>query len=223
MRYFLLTEANPKTLKSQPHQWLTLILHLLPYTFSGHQVCPAARGCEHTCLAWSGRGPMPASLNARTRRTRLFFDNRAQFMALLVADITTARVVAELQGFQLAIRLNGTSDLPWEKIRTASHRNLMAQFPDVMFYDYTKIARRTVPANYHLTFSYDGHNHATAQRWLADGRTVAVIYPTADFPATEFDVPVIDGDAHDLRFLDPRPCVVGLREKTTRFPLQLVA
>ena len=43
---------------------------------------------------------------------------------------------------QPAVRLNGTSDLPWEAypvcIDGTTYPNVMAAFPDVAFYDYSK-------------------------------------------------------------------------------------
>jgi hypothetical protein len=44
---------------------------------------------------------------------------------------------------------------------------------------------------------------------------VAIVFGGA-FPQTWNGFPVIDGDAHDLRHLDPRGCVVALSPKGTR-------
>jgi hypothetical protein len=122
----------------------------------------------------------------------------------------------------LAIRLNGTSDLPWEKIRATHARNLMEQFPSVQFYDYTKIPGRTTPDNYHLTFSEDEHNLDQCLAWLARGGNVASIFD-GPMPSHHLGYPVVDGDAHDLRFLDPTPSVIGLKLKRTRMPLATAA
>lgn len=215
--YYLLTQQNPKILKGEVLGWKTLILHLLPWTYSGHQVCPAANGCQRDCLAWSGRGPMINTVQARMRRTKLFFDDRQQFMQKLVADIMVAQIEANVEGMRLAIRLNGTSDLPWEKIRTATHRNVMEQFPNITFYDYTKVrGRKNLPANYRLTFSDVGD----ALPLLQAGHNVSVIFDNG-LPETYLGFPVINGDEHDLRFLDPSPCIVGLERKTTRLPAAL--
>jgi hypothetical protein len=111
--------------------------------------------------------------------------------------------------------LNGTSDLPWERIDPS----LFALNPDVTFYDYTKIAGRFrgLPANYHLTFSRSETNDRIARSWLILGAgNVAVVFDTPKgraLPSHWNGFPVIDGDTDDLRFLDPKGVVVGLRAK----------
>jgi hypothetical protein len=115
-------------------------------------------------------------------------------------------------GLQPAIRVNGTSDIPW-----LAHE-LAAAFPEVQFYDYTKHPRpwlRTLP-NYHLTFSHSGHNVDDCVEALEHGINVAVVFTTRrgeSLPQTWNGLPVIDGDSHDCRFLDPTGVVVGLRAK----------
>jgi hypothetical protein len=109
-------------------------------------------------------------------------------------------------------RLNGTSDIRWETVKVDGFDNIMAMFPNVQFYDYTKIAnRRDLPANYHLTFSLAESNLADAERALANGMNVAAVFRTV--PKVFLSVPVIDGDATDLRFLDPKGVIVGLKAK----------
>jgi hypothetical protein len=219
MAYALLTEANHKTLKSQAHGYYTTILHLLPYNYSGHQVCPKADGCEKTCLAWSGRGPMPNTVAARLRRTKMFFEYRPWFMGLLINDIFLAQIYAKQNNLIPVVRLNGTSDLPWEKIRTKNSRNIFEEYPDLQFYDYTKIPGRRVPDNYALTFSLGEDNQDDALRWLEQGGNVAAIYDD-EMPDEMLGYPTINGDEHDLRFLDPSPCVVALKRKRTWVPMQ---
>lgn len=219
MAYALLTEANPKTLKSQAHGYYTVILHLMPYNFSGYQVCANADGCEKTCLMWAGRGPMPNTVAARLRRTKMFFEYRPWFMGLLVNDIFLAQLYAKQHNLTLVVRPNGTSDLPWEKIRTKNSRNIFEEYPDVQFMDYTKIPGRKIPDNYHLTFSLGNDNQLAAQRWLDRGGNVAAIYDD-EMPDEIMGVPTINGDEHDLRFLDPTPRVVALKRKRTWVPAE---
>jgi hypothetical protein len=111
-----------------------------------------------------------------------------------------------------AIRLNVFSDWQWER----QFPWLFETFPEVQFYDYTKHYRRMFrprPANYHLTFSLHEANRHLAPSVLEAGMNVAVVTP--DPRGSLFGRPVIDGDTHDLRFLDPAPVVVGLRPKGT--------
>jgi hypothetical protein len=68
------------------------------------------------------------------------------------------------------------------------------------------------PANYHLTFSQSESNARIAGQLAGLGINVAVVFRT-ELPANMHGVQVIDGTAHDLRFLDPRGVVVGLLAK----------
>jgi hypothetical protein len=88
--------------------------------------------------------------------------------------------------------------------------------------DYTKSVKRALehargqlPSNYHLTFSRSETNEAQCLEVLAAGGNVAVVF-AGSFPVEYLGFPVINGDAHDLRHLDPRGCVVALSPKGTR-------
>ena len=212
--YHLLTKQNPKVVKGEKLNWMTVVLHLMPWKFSGYQVCPGANGCQWTCLAFSGRGPMERTVEARRRRTIQFFEDREFFMRMLVADIGKAAIEAELRVMNLAVRLNGTSDIPWEKVRTHTHRNVMEHFPEIVFYDYTSVRGRVIDVpNYHITYSDKGDAIALLEK----GYNVSMIFDDG-IPDSWNGFPVIAGDETDLRFLDPSPCVVGLTRKRTRMP-----
>jgi len=95
---------------------------------------------------------------------------------------------------------------------------LAKENPDLQFYDYTKIERPWLRrrANYHITFSYSGENFQDAMDCLKHGVNVSVVFMVkkgSPLPAMWNGYPVIDGDEHDARFLDPVGCVVGLRAK----------
>ena len=84
--------------------------------------------------------------------------------------------------------------------------NIFDHYPDLPFVDYTKSIRRfnrTLPANYHLTLSRSDLNETECLEALARGINVAVCF-AGDKPAIWRGFDVIDGDAHDLRQLDPR-------------------
>jgi hypothetical protein len=216
----LLTTGNPKIAKGTVLGYLTNILHLAPYKLSGRNVCPmATAGCAAACLNTAGRGGIikkGETTNqiqiARLARTDFFFNDREAFMGKLVKEITNAIKLAEKHELTPVFRLNGTSDIRWETIAVGGFRNVMEMFPNVQFYDYTKIAnRRDLPANYHLTFSLAESNLEDALLALAHGMNVAAVFRTV--PDTFLGVSVIDGDATDLRFLDKRGVVVGLKAK----------
>jgi hypothetical protein len=225
----LLTTSNPKTLKGLKQGYATAIMHLAPSTLSGRNVCShATAGCIAACLNTAGHGGIGLDANglnsvqvARIQRTRLFTRDRETFMSRLRDEITAHVRKCERYGLKPAVRLNGTSDLPWENIRCGQHANVFARFPDVTFYDYTKVPARlrrraaAIP-NYSLTFSLAESNEQHARDAIAAGMNVAAVFAVRKgkpLPASYWDVPVIDGDVSDLRFMDARGVIVGLRAK----------
>jgi hypothetical protein len=115
-------------------------------------------------------------------------------------------------------RLNLTSDLPWEKIKF-NGQNVFDAFPLVTFYDYTKSVERMtafvngeMPSNYHLTFSRSETNGAIALAILRSGGNVAMVFRKS-LPSSYMGFEVVDGDETDLRFLDGKGKIVGLKEK----------
>ena len=228
----LLTTGNPKTAKGEGHGYLTAIMHLAPHKVAGFNVCGyASKGCAAACLNTAGRGGIGLDsdgLNmiqiARIQRTRFFRRDSRAFMRRLHAEIAAHERRAIAHGLTPAVRLNGTSDLPWEKLKCGGHPNVMAAFPGVTFYDYTKwpISKRALDRapGYSLTFSLCEDNDARAADALRAGVNVAAVFDTrksAELPASftidGVTAPVIDGDATDLRFLDPSGVIVGLRAK----------
>jgi hypothetical protein len=230
MTFQLLTVGNPKTLKGMDQGYMTYLLHLAPADLSGYETCPKrTAGCTSACLNTAGRGGMfrkGESTNviqeARKRKTRLFFENRGTFMGRLVADIERAIRQSAKQGLIPVFRLNGTSDLSWEKYPVVrggiEYGNIFLAFSEVQFYDYTKVLGRKVSgiSNYHLTFSAADGNDSSVVRAINAGMNVAVVFgvpKTQALPVAYAGRAVFNGDDSDLRFLDPRGVVVGLYAK----------
>jgi hypothetical protein len=185
-------------------------LSLAPANTSGFEVCKGrSKGCTKACLFYAGQGRFANVQRARVAKTRLWFLHPDAFKSLLIADIRKAQATAKNRRAKLAIRLNVLSDMQWETL----FPELFTMFPDVQFYDYTKIAGRQTPANYHLTYSRSEANEVDAKRELAAGRNVTVVFATDDLPRKWNGVPVVSGDTHDLRFLDKAGRVVGLYAK----------
>lgn len=233
----LLTTGNPKTAKGEGHGYLTAILHLAPHKLAGFNVCGyASKGCAAACLNTAGRGGIGLDADglnmiqaARIQRTRLFKRDREAFLQAIAGEITRHVRRAAKHGLKPAVRLNGTSDLPWERfpltLSGETYLNVMAAFPNVTFYDYTKWPlnkrRPELAPGYSLTFSLCEDNDERAEAALQAGFNVAVVLDvrrSGDLPAIhtigETTAQVIDGDSHDLRFLDPPGgVIVGLRAK----------
>lgn len=182
----------------------------------------------------------PSDANAtrlsRANKARHFMLNRAAFMRGVLFDIARNARKANDAGLKLAVRLNGSSDIAFEgvpivvtesdalnvlrlsrgliAVASGRHANLFAAMPMVQFLDYTKNPRRmtrVLPVNYHLTFSRSETNETQARDVLQSGGNVAVVFDRT--PKRWNAARVIDGDSHDLRFLDPRGVVVGLSPK----------
>lgn len=211
----LSVSRDAKTVKGEKDGVLTGVLYLAPHTLSGYQVCPKATdGCMAACLYTAGQGVYSSVQKARLNRTRWFFEGRDSFMAVLVDDIKRLVRKAAKDGMVPAVRLNGTSDIAWEKIAVTvdgvKYRSLMEAFPSIAFYDYTKVLGRKLALslpNYHLTFSLAENNDVFAELALKQGYNVAVVMAAKRKeakPATWGGYPVVDGDTHDIRFHDPK-------------------
>jgi hypothetical protein len=212
----LLSTANPKIQKGTAKGYLSFILHLAPADLSGKEVCPKrTKGCSDACLNTAGRGGMfkkgentNVIQKARIRKTKMFFEARNEFMTDLVKDINKAIKFAAKKNLTPVFRLNGTSDLSWEKYDAAHGKNIFELFDYVQFYDYTKVLGRKVKhlKNYHLTFSAADGNDADVAEALMQGMSVATVFD-------RIPEGVYSADEDDLRFLDPKGIVLGLKAK----------
>jgi len=226
----LLSTGNPKVLKGMSQGYNTYILHLAPADLSGYETCAKrTAGCTAACLNTAGRGGMfkrgentNVIQQARIRKTKMFFENRVEFMATLVKDIELGIKQSKKMELVPVFRLNGTSDLAWEKYEVVRNgklfRNIFTAFPEVQFYDYTKILGRKVKeySNYQLTFSAADGNDSDVLRAMNEGLNVAVVFgikKTLPMPVDYLNRPVFNGDESDLRFLDPKGVIVGLYAK----------
>ncbi len=209
IRSDLFTTQNAKTSKGESLGYLTGILYLAPAnTVEGVNLCPfASNGCKKACLYTAGRGKFSNVQNARIKKTLHFRDDLQSFMQSLVYSIESVILKAKVQGLKPCIRLNGTSDIRFEYYVNHEGKNLFQQFPEVQFYDYTKDFHRMDALsgkwkNYHLTFSRSESkaNQAQCEKLLNLGVNVAMVFKDKALAP----IHAIDGDLHDLRFLDKK-------------------
>ena len=217
MRKSLLNiDQNPKTIKGQKYGFMTGVLYLAPSTLSGRNTCAMAdvAGCAAACLNTAGRGAFSNVQKARIAKTEYYFSDRAGFMDNLAADIKLLAKKAAARGLVPLVRLNGTSDIKWENVPFGQYPNIMAAFPDIQFYDYTKISNRdALPGNYDLTFSYSGlpKYQQYVKQAIIKGMRVAVVFRTrAAIPDTFLGLNCVDGDNSDIRHLDKPGVIVAL-------------
>lgn len=204
--------SNSKTAKNNRE---TSILYLAPFTQNslGRNLCPkASPGCIESCLFTAGRGAFSNVANARIRRTESFLSNRHQFLSDIANEINLA--ASKIKGSELAVRLNGTSDVKLVEMLTSAH-----EISDkVVFYDYTKIVQKSGDRQlnsghrYVVTFSRSETNEAEAIEVLKKGGIVAVVFD--ELPSHWNGFKVIDGDERDDLMLDcGESIVLGLKAK----------
>lgn len=208
-------DANAKTVKGRKKGVATAILYLSPAELSGKNLCPySTPGCRAACLNTAGHGAFQNVQAARLRKTREFIEDRDTFMNRLVDEIYKFATKAEKGGMTPVVRLNGTTDILWERIPVAGCRNIMEVFSNIQFYDYTKIPpryRKDRPDNYHLTFSLAEDNDAEALDALEHGVNVAAVFK--ELPQVWNGWRVVNGDEDDTRFMDDEAVIVGLKAK----------
>jgi hypothetical protein len=211
----LSVDTNAKTVKGQRKGYLTGILYLAPDRISGlFNACPnASNGCRNLCLYYAGRGAFNSVQQARTSKTIFYVKDRETFLATLKENVTSVIRKAKAKKMTPVIRLNGTSDIGWERY------TVIQAFKKTRFYDYTKNYDRMLtfldgklPSNYSLTFSRSEANESQCLEVLKRGGNVAVVFRKS-LPTNWNGYPVINGDENDLRFLDPKGVVVGLTAK----------
>ena len=213
--------TNAKTIKGDGSEYLTAILYMTPYKvmvdgklFNSCSMAAIA-ACIDACLYTAGRGQMTNVQTARQRKAEWFYKDRQGFMDQLYTDVHKFQAYCIKRGIQPCVRLNGTTDIRWELIKDVDGQNIFEAFPNVQFYDYTKIANRKckdIP-NYHLTWSYSNANADYAKlldKALEQGMNAAVVFRSNFIKVVPKcwhkwqGYPVIDGDQDDLRFLDPK-------------------
>jgi len=237
--YLLTVGSDAKTVKGEKLGFLTGIQYLAPSTVSGIvNLCPkASEGCKIACLNTAGRAAFDTHIEiARINKTIWFVRYKPQYWAKLVANIKSLIRKAEKLGLTPVIRLNGTSDILWERAKIKGTEfdglTIFEAFPKLTFYDYTKYTfserSEKLPNNYHLTYSF---SEDTTPEILADnldnGRNVAIVFNVCKLgnkgkchtkckcalPESWNGYKVISGDDSDIRFLDDQGVIVGLHAK----------
>lgn len=213
--------------------FITLGLSLAPAKASGFNLCTSASGaCIRDCIFTSGHAAIFRTIQpARIAKSRLLRTDKEVFIKQLMKEIKSAERVATRKGLNLACRLNVFSDVIWED----EAAEIYGAFKGIQWYDYTKhyermlaYARKELPRNLHLTFSWSGTNKSECQDILNRGYNVAMPFNVKYYRENRQPLPkkflgytVIDGDITDLRFLDRKArkgkpgYIVGLRAKGT--------
>jgi hypothetical protein len=223
--------AQSKLKKSLGINIMTFGHHLAAANTSGHEVCHgslykgAELPCRAICLNTAGRASMVDSsgvnriLDARVRKTKLLFQDRDAYLDLLRKDIKLGIKKAKKEGMKPSFRLNTTSDLPFVDW------GLAKEFPEAMFYDYTKVLSRMrnfiagkYNDNVYFTWSWRGadNDEEILKEVISAKKNVAIPFALKKnqaLPKKFLDIDIIDGDLHDYRPSDDPGKIVGLRLK----------
>lgn len=214
-------------LKSHKKGYLSAILNLEPaFNYRGLNTCPNAGQCKGLCLKGSGRNRFDMAKASRVRKTKLYVDNRKEFYSLLCKDLEALERKAARENLIPTMRLNGLSDIAFENDEVYRGQNIFEMFPEIQFIDYTKRYTRMfspLPSNYHLTYSI---NELTpigiVDSVMIDSRfnCAAVFLDSIPHSFEHYGTryPVTPGDDHDLRMLDRRGHIIGLRYKLSFHP-----
>jgi hypothetical protein len=140
-------------------------------------------------------------------------------MQVIIHEINRYMNRAKRLNMEFSVRINGTSDLsPILFKDPESGKNLLELFPNVQFYDYSKVYNRIglmkKYPNYDVTFSFDGYNWEECEKFLKNGGKVAVVF-YGGLPNEYKGYKVIDGNNYDMRYLDENGCIVGLHYHKT--------
>ena len=207
---------NAKTIKSDKlKKFLTGILYLAPAKTSGFNTCVShTKACSDNCLFYAGFGRYTKIRQYRINKTLMFFNDRQKFISLLEKDLQSLITKCEKLSIKPAVRLNGTSDLGWEKLVP----HIFTNYQQITFYSYTKVKNRyqqfldgKLPSNSYYVFSRSEKNENDCIEFLNKGGSVAVV--GFKRPKVWQGFKTIDGDRHDLIFTLPRNRVIWLKPK----------
>lgn len=165
--------------------------------------------------------------DARIAKTKMMVEVPYAFMVNMISELVAAMRSCSKTEDKLALRANGTSDIPWEFVApfienfciggSCDLPDRISKLKKFKLYDYTKSFARikSRPSWYDMTFSYSGHNWNECKYILDSkiGRVAMVFYDQIPDSYEGYDV--IRGDDDDYRFLDKTGLIVGLTYKST--------
>lgn len=207
---YLFSLSSVKASKSLKYGYLNGIQYFMQHNSAQDKgvknMCPwASKECSAWCFGGSKRLAMSKVVKARVNRSLLFQNDKETYLKLLDEEIRFLMNKARNKGMKLVLRLNGTSDKDFTKL------GIYSKYPEVQFCEYTKnpgMVKRYVngdlPENLHITLSRSEENHDFCMEMLKTGKVNVAIPFYGEHPETFYGFPVITGDDHDLRFLDPK-------------------
>ena len=216
----LLSQGSYKFDKKDGKPIITKGMYLSPSNEAGYGIntcANATKECRAGCLIFTGQMKMKPAINSRIMKTRFFYAYPEQFLDSLIDELFEAVKQASWDREIIQFRLNGTSDINWEK-----YLHLETLIKDIpaceIFYDYTKNPNRQVNRNhYHLTYSISDNSKSLSHGldYLEKGQSVAVVTSKTEMKQL-LEVgskTFINGDKNDHRPQDPKSSIVLLSFK----------
>lgn len=217
--------------KAFKYKELVYSVYLAPASSSGYEVCAGRTlECTKACLNHSGQNRLDVKKGhidrARIGKTQMFFENHKYFVDWMIYEIKLGIAKAAKMGYTFSVRINNTSDISPEmfyiKDENGIKTNILELFPQIQFYDYTKIQGRinlmNKYHNYDVTYSYNGSNMEQCKALLKAGVKVAMVFEKV--PEYFMGYKVVNGDLYDMRYKDQAGSIIGLKFKTVREKLE---
>ena len=226
MKLLSITQSNTKVKKSMKYfdqyKWQSILINLLiknpDYAslslMPDYKICGGSKsgGCMELCLKSSGFAKIFKSVNiARQKKTEFLLNDRIGFINQLDKELFNFNKKCIKNNKTGFVRLNTISDYPFYKT------GLMQKYSNLIFIDYTKIAKRLfekLPENYFLMFSFSGRLQYSNQVRMAlkTNNPISVVFK-CNFPKTFLGRQVIDGDKSDLNNALSFNKILGLKFK----------
>lgn len=219
--YTVSNSGKKKTILSSSTKWSKVDgldygvtgLYLSPaVSIAGLNTCKFKGLCEKGCIAFTGHMGLHHQ-DTIAYRTLALFHHTKTYLLDVVKAIAVQAFKASIEGKEIYIRLNGSSDLPFYKVL-----DMDSMTKDITglagFYDYTKYPVVNNPwDSYHLTYSLSERTkeiHSMFDR-------VAIVVSKKDKVKLLNDYPKIfsDGDLHDIRPLDKTRLVLLQGKRAT--------
>lgn len=240
MSYTLLSDGktNHKIKKNITENYNTYSLNFAHSDLSGFNVCPKANklteqeqnknksNCSQCCVGFNGFASIYESvMESRIKKTLSYFLDKDSFYESLIFEIKKAIKESEKLGLKPSFRLNAYSDIRHENNIIKDNKNIFDLFPNVDFYDYTKLLNRKTPSNYQLTFSHHNSDFIETTKALESGLNVAMVFEKLPkrINVNNKTYWVLDGDKTDLRLdekFNGKNVIVGLKFKGSKAKLK---
>lgn len=213
--------TNAKTAKNEIE---TYILYLAPYNQNilGKNLCPnASAGCIASCLFTAGRGKFNNVQKARIEKANFYVKDKLGFLAQLLKELNNINKKAKKENKKIAIRLNGTSDLDFiGQIRQNFDLDILTEFKNLIFYDYTKILGKIEKykgQNYFLTYSRsENTKNEDIKKAIELGANVSAVFKNElpkFYKIGNLNIQVINGDKTDIEMIFNKGKILGLKAK----------